>query len=201
VSACLGEQLTALVDGALGHDERDRVLGHLARCPGCHGEVEALRALKARLARAAGTAPPPPASLLAALQALSVPGADPLPRVRPARSPAVVGAPRTSRGPVRPVMPPGAAGPGRAPSRRLRRSSAVGGGLVALGVGAVLVLGGSGATPASTPVDPGSPAFVVDFASTTSGVPLADPAGAVPSMASGTSVGPVPGTPASLPRR
>jgi anti-sigma factor RsiW len=197
---CLGDRLTALVDGALGHDERERVHAHLARCAACRDEVEAQRALKARLAALAAAPPAPPPALLAALQGLAVPGADPLARGPVAvPRPAAVGAPPGQRSAVRPASPRPAAGPGRAGLRRLRRAS-VGGGLAALGVGAVLALGGGGATAASTPVDPGSPSFVVDFVSTTSEVPLADPAGAaptVPSMASVTSVS----APATLPRR
>jgi anti-sigma factor RsiW len=73
---CLGEQLTALVDGALGHAERERAHAHLAGCAGCRAEVEQQRALKARLAGLAGTGPLPPPSLVGALQALAVPGED-----------------------------------------------------------------------------------------------------------------------------
>jgi len=62
-------------------------------------------------------------------------------------------------------------------TRRLRRTGTVGGGLLLVGVGLALVLGGPAISPASTPVDPGSTTFVVDFVSTTSDVPLADPAG------------------------
>ncbi|MBO2455090.1 zf-HC2 domain-containing protein [Actinomadura barringtoniae] len=47
--SCLGERLTALVDGELGHDERDRALAHLARCERCRSEADALRRLKGRL--------------------------------------------------------------------------------------------------------------------------------------------------------
>ncbi|WP_207933669.1 zf-HC2 domain-containing protein, partial [Actinomadura sp. GC306] len=47
--SCLGERLTALVDGELGHEERDRVLAHLAGCAQCRDEVTSLRLLKGRL--------------------------------------------------------------------------------------------------------------------------------------------------------
>ena len=46
---CLGERLTALVDGELDHDERDKALAHLASCAGCRAEADTLRALKRRL--------------------------------------------------------------------------------------------------------------------------------------------------------
>ncbi|GAA4240915.1 hypothetical protein GCM10022254_67620 [Actinomadura meridiana] len=47
--SCLGERLTALVDGELGHEERDRALAHLACCDQCRDEVASLRKLKGRL--------------------------------------------------------------------------------------------------------------------------------------------------------
>jgi anti-sigma factor RsiW len=46
---CLGERLTALVDGELDHDERDKALVHLASCAECRAEADTLRALKRRL--------------------------------------------------------------------------------------------------------------------------------------------------------
>jgi putative zinc finger protein len=52
----LGDRLSALVDGELGHDDRDRMLTHLARCAECRAEATALRALKRRLAALGDTA-------------------------------------------------------------------------------------------------------------------------------------------------
>lgn len=57
--SCLGERLTALVDGELGHEERERALRHLAGCAACRAEADALRRLKARLR---GLATPPDTS-------------------------------------------------------------------------------------------------------------------------------------------
>ncbi|QBI52593.1 anti-sigma factor family protein [Streptomonospora litoralis] len=45
----LGERLSALVDGELGHTERDRALRHLAACENCRFEAEMMRGLKRRL--------------------------------------------------------------------------------------------------------------------------------------------------------
>jgi anti-sigma factor RsiW len=45
----LGQRLSALVDGELDCDERDRVLGHLVRCSWCRDEAAALRTLKRRM--------------------------------------------------------------------------------------------------------------------------------------------------------
>ena len=45
----LGQQLSALIDGELTGEERDRVLWHLVRCSWCQDEAAALRALKRRM--------------------------------------------------------------------------------------------------------------------------------------------------------
>jgi anti-sigma factor RsiW len=45
----LGQQLSALIDGELDGDERDRVLWHLVRCRWCQDEAAAMRALKRRM--------------------------------------------------------------------------------------------------------------------------------------------------------
>ncbi|MEU3841928.1 zf-HC2 domain-containing protein [Streptomyces sp. NPDC028635] len=70
----LGDRLSALVDGELGHETRERVLAHVATCPKCKAEVDAQRRLKNVFAE---VAPPPPSeSFLARLQGL--PGGDDL---------------------------------------------------------------------------------------------------------------------------
>ncbi|MET7325248.1 zf-HC2 domain-containing protein [Streptomyces sp. NPDC005549] len=68
----LGDRLSALVDGELGHDARERVLAHVATCPKCKSEVDAQRRLKNVFAEAAP--PAPSESFLARLQGL--PGGD-----------------------------------------------------------------------------------------------------------------------------
>lgn len=151
-----GETLSALVDGALSHDERDRVHAHLAGCDRCRAEVEVLRGLKVRLFGLAAATPPPPAGLEATLRSLAAP-VPPRRALTGAAVPVEVRRPVTVRHPRR--------------HRRLRRTSAVGG-IVALGLGAALLLGGGGDAPATTPVDPGSTAFVADFASTTGDAPV-----------------------------
>ncbi|MDQ0583288.1 anti-sigma factor family protein [Streptomyces rishiriensis] len=70
----LGDRLSALVDGELGHDTRERVLAHVATCPKCKSEVDAQRRLKNVFAE---VAPPAPSeSFLARLQGLPA-GGDP----------------------------------------------------------------------------------------------------------------------------
>ncbi|WP_077800294.1 anti-sigma factor [Streptomyces sp. JHA26] len=64
----LGDRLSALVDGELGHDARERVLAHVATCPKCKAEVDAQRRLKNVFAEAAQ--PTPSESFLARLQGL-----------------------------------------------------------------------------------------------------------------------------------
>ncbi len=68
----LGDRLSALVDGELGHDARERVLAHVATCAKCRAEVDAQRRLKNVFAQAAP--PPPSESFLARLQGLPAGG-------------------------------------------------------------------------------------------------------------------------------
>lgn len=68
----LGDRLSALVDGELGHDTRERVLAHVATCAKCKSEVDAQRRLKNVFAE---VAPPAPSeSFLARLQGLPAGG-------------------------------------------------------------------------------------------------------------------------------
>ncbi|WP_328937715.1 anti-sigma factor [Streptomyces tauricus] len=70
----LGDRLSALVDGELGHEARERVLAHLATCAKCKSEADEQRRLKNVFAE---VAPPPPSeSFLARLQGLPA-GGDP----------------------------------------------------------------------------------------------------------------------------
>lgn len=176
-SPCLGDLLTALVDGELGHSAREKALAHLTGCSACRADVEDQRRLKARLA--ALHVDPPSAELSSRLLALSVPGVEPTARasgrVRPVTvRPVTV---RVRRGPAGTTRPP--TRPNRRSGvRRMRRAGAVGGSLVLAGLAAALVLGGSTAGGASTPIDPGADVFVVKHVSTTGGLPLHEPVGA-----------------------
>jgi anti-sigma factor RsiW len=77
----LGELVSALVDGELGHRERERALAHLTFCADCRREVEATRALKSRLRSL--ESPAVPADLTMALLRMAEPGGPLPPRVRP----------------------------------------------------------------------------------------------------------------------
>src|SRR5690349_6348518 len=61
----LAEQRSALVDGALGDADRERVLNHLVGCPGCRAEVAELRRLRRLLNLEASPVTPPPSYDLA----------------------------------------------------------------------------------------------------------------------------------------
>jgi anti-sigma factor RsiW len=163
----LGERLTALVDGELGHDERDRALVHLAACDQCRADADALRALKRRLRAVADVVPPE--GLLGRLAAMGEPG-DPLP-------PAVRPLPGESRAPV--ATRPRDTRPRRAasPRRRLPRGRYLLAGaatLAVLGVGGAAFAAGS--EPRSLPrVSPSVEQFAVEHALTSGDVPLTDP--------------------------
>lgn len=158
--ACLGELAAALVDGELDHPTRERAQRHLAHCAACRAEVEAQRRIKASLSVLAPS-PLPPADLAARLLALPAPGSD-----------------RLAGGPVGPARPvtvrPGPGPRGTHPvgrRRGLRRRTAVGSAVAALGVVALAL--GSPQSARSTPVDPATDSFVVEHVDTTSEVPRA----------------------------
>jgi anti-sigma factor RsiW len=75
----LGDRISALVDGELSHEERERALAHLAHCARCRAEVDSERQIKATIR--AQLPPALPAGLVASLQQLAEPG-DPLPPER-----------------------------------------------------------------------------------------------------------------------
>lgn len=176
----LGPRISALVDGELGHETRDRALAHVAHCPACQDVLESERAVKDLLAAAA---PPAPSDrMLASLQALALPGNPVPPRAR-----------TMPQGPVVPVLPP----PGRAPRgsradsrgplgsrpvgpgvalRRSRRAryAAVGALSVAgLVLGTAFAAGAPRQSP--SPVVPPAAELTVEHNATTSGFSLGDP--------------------------
>lgn len=169
----LGARVSALVDGQLGHSERDRVLAHVAHCTACRQAVDAERTVKALLA---GAAPPSPSDgLLAALRGLAEPGGPVSPRPR-----------SMPLGPVVPTLPPPGRGPfgarrdSRRPAtgRRAQRVRYAAAGAVSV---AGLVLGtafaaGGGAGAGAMTVVPAAAELSVEHAATTSGLPLGDPA-------------------------
>lgn len=169
----LGSRLSAVVDGEVGHAERERVYAHLARCAGCRELVEAERAVKARLAGMA--APETPESLLLRLRGLPAPergagrASTPVVAARPEtprRQPRPAdGRPRSRPTPLRGLRPHGAS--------RLRRSAAGASLVMAAALTTAFVVGGE---QGAGTVRPAVEKFGVEHASVTGGVPLVDPA-------------------------
>jgi anti-sigma factor RsiW len=175
----LGERLTALVDGELNHDERDRALAHLACCEQCRAEADAQRRLKRRLRSLTDVTPS--ADLLGRLQAMSEPGGPLPPPPRPlpgAARPPVMPRPGAQR--LNGERPAGRGRGGRAgeeiQSRRRprRRYLALGVATFAVvGVGVVSFV--AGAEPGQLPrVAPALEQFAVEHALTSGDIPVTD---------------------------
>lgn len=160
--ACLGDVVAALVDGELGHAARERAQRHLAHCVSCRDEVDAQRRLKARLSGLSGQAPAVDPALATRLLRLAVPGSDVVRPGRPRPGPTGSTRPRGVRPRSRRSTAVGPRG-----RRVLRRRATAGTALLALGLTAAFALGSPQPQPPSTPLDPGTDAFVVEFISTT----------------------------------
>lgn len=164
-----GASLSALVDGELGHDERDRVLAHLAHCAECRDEASALRRLKQRIRdlddEAAG------AELARRLVALAEAG-DPAPLERRL---SLAGQRRTA---MRIYPEPAAFGPPGAGSRRRRAPYFVAGvfSVLVAGVGGASFLLGGGDQAPGPHVTPPAEMFTVEHSVTTGDVPFTKPA-------------------------
>jgi len=187
--SCLGERLTALVDGELGHEERERVLAHLAGCAHCRAEADGLRRLKGRLRGLAdlpasdGADDLPSGDFLTRLHSLAgsaeatPPGPPPRPPsgpqagtpARPLRSsgrrPSASARPRDTRPAGR------AAALARRPPRR--RYLVMGAATLFIGLGtASYAVGGRQDVPTVTPA---FDRFAVEHALTSGDVPMTDP--------------------------
>ncbi len=193
----LGDRLSALVDGELGHDERDRLLVHLAACKECRTEAAALRALKRRVG--ALEDPAIDATLLARLLMFAEPG-EPVPdrrrALRGALRPALLMYPdaqpsgRRPRGTRRSVnwrADGGQAEGGRAPLRpgwsagrpSRRRANYVIASVVSfvvVGVGGLSFVVGGGEGAPGPHITPPVEMFTVEHSVTTGEVPFANPA-------------------------
>jgi anti-sigma factor RsiW len=144
----LGERISALVDGELDHDARDRALAHLSRCELCRAAVAEERWVKARLKQLPATEPS--AALLTSLFA-AVP-ASPL-----GFEPASLGAVSHLR-----------------PSFIVAGAGSISAAMFAL----AYLLGGAvpASQPAAPAVIPPVGQFSAQFAGTTEGLPFSDPA-------------------------
>lgn len=171
----LGPRISALVDGELDHESRDRALAHVAHCPECRDLLDAERSVKDLLAAADG--PAPPDRVLAALNGLARPGGPLPPRAR-----------TMPQGPVVPVLPPPGRLPQRAerasrgpsghgsPMRRSRRVRyAAAGTLSFAGLLLVTAFAAGGQGGPSSPVVPPSAELSVEHTATTVGITVGDP--------------------------
>jgi anti-sigma factor RsiW len=162
----LGERLSALVDGELDHDTRDRLLAHLAGCAECRAEVDDERRLKARLGGLAD--PEMPAELLVRLHAVAQTTAPP--RDVAATAPTAPSRPRSRRDSSRPATRGGR----RRLVRRTRVAALGTGGLLAAAMTFAFVIGGGAASGQA--VTPSVDRLTVEHAAVTSDVPLTGPA-------------------------
>jgi Putative zinc-finger len=171
----LGERTSALVDGELSHDQRERALAHLTRCAECRAEVDAERRVKAVIREQ--TVPSPSPDLVASLLRLAEPG-DPLPPDRvPFPGPARRTAgwrPAAGRPGSRPAARTGPSRPGRSPRLRRGLTVATGGVLTAAAATVGLALLGGTGPGAPAPVVPPVEQFTVEHVRSTSSQPFAD---------------------------
>ncbi|WP_067455475.1 anti-sigma factor family protein [Actinomadura macra] len=185
--SCLGESLTALVDGELDHEERDRALAHLAGCARCRAEADMLRRLKGRLrelsepAASDGADDLPTDDFVTRLRSLAG-SAETVPPGPPAPSPgASTRLPRSSPRAARPSAaarprdnrPAGRAAAAAALRGHSRRYLVVGAATLFLGLGtASYAAGGGDEAPTVTPA---FDRFAVEHALTSGDAPMTDP--------------------------
>ncbi|MFG1817259.1 anti-sigma factor family protein [Kribbella sp. NPDC049174] len=169
------DKLSAVVDGALDHDSRDKVLSHLVGCDTCRSEVDAQRRLKARIA--ALESPEPSTDLMQRLMGVSSFSPEPREEIRPVLTPAVSLFPQRS---AFPAARTGATRPGAPRTSRSRRRTGVLGAAgsaaaVASLLGTAFVVGDPSRQEQPPTLQPPVASFSSDHASTTSGAPFTDP--------------------------
>lgn len=171
------DQLSALVDGELDHETRDKLLGHLAYCPDCRQIVEAERRLKAMLRGLSdlGTEPPPLRAPVERLMATLPPPAT------PPRSRWLGPGPMLAVEPRPPAIPVARVNPEVNTARRNARRAKYAVGLVSVTgafFGVAFAMGGEPSEAPGPAVAPPVQQYSIDHARTSSGLPLADPAAA-----------------------
>ena len=168
------DKLSAVVDGELDHDSRDKVLSHLVSCETCRGEVDAQRRLKARLAAAAPIEPS--SDLMQRLLGVPSFSTEPREEVRPVVTPVVSLFPQRS---AFPAARTGATRPGSRVSRARRRTGVLGAAgsaaAVASLLGTAFVLGDPARTEQPPVLQPPVASFSADHAAATNGTPFTDP--------------------------
>jgi anti-sigma factor RsiW len=166
----LGDEISAVVDGELSHDARDRALAHIAVCSECRAAVEAERRTKSAVIGLDPLGLPPELGV----RLLGLPAALTAPHGLRAGT-AWLAEHRPRRGRGSDSRRPTSGRPARS-ARQRRRTSALTGGALAVGacVAAVVIGGGpSGGRPVTPQVD----RFTVEHAAVTPEVPLTDQGG------------------------
>jgi anti-sigma factor RsiW len=171
------DKLSAVVDGELDHDSRDKVLSHLVGCDTCRSEVDAQRRLKARLAATA--APDPSMDLMQRLMGVSSFGTEPREEIRPVLTPAAA----FTLSPQRSAFPAARSDATRPGSRTATRSRRRTGVLGAAGsaaamaslLGTAFVLGDPARSEQPPSLQPPLTSYTADHAAATAGAPFADP--------------------------
>lgn len=151
----LGERLSALIDGELSHQQRERVLAHLANCAPCRLEAAALRMLKQRM-HALGEATADTALTDRLIAVAGVAGPAPWRSRLPLGRRSVLGAPRR-RWPVRSLAVAGLT-------------------LAGFGVPAAAFLAGGGQQDPGPSVSPPIDMFVVQHEISAGSAPMLTPA-------------------------
>jgi anti-sigma factor RsiW len=168
------DKLSAVVDGELDHDSRDRVLGHLVICDTCRSEVDAQRRLKSRLT--ATPDPEPSLDLMQRLMGVSSFSPEPREEVRPVITPAVSLYPQRS---AFPAARTDATRPGSRSTRSRRRTGVLGAAgsaaAVASLLGTAFVLGDPARSEQPPALQPPLTSYSADHAAATNGAPFADP--------------------------
>lgn len=172
----LGDRISALVDGELGHDARERALAHVAHCPPCREALERERSVKGLLAATAG--PAPSTQMLASLSSMSVSGGPLPPRARQMpQSPVVPLLPtpgRLGRGARRPGGRTDSPGPAYT-SRRARRVRVAAAGALSVGLLLSTAFAAGGSRPTDPPVVPPAAELSVEHTATTTSVTVGNP--------------------------
>jgi anti-sigma factor RsiW len=168
----LGDEISAVVDGELSHDARDRALAHIAVCAECRAAVEAERRTKAAIAGvdSLGLSPELGVRLLGLPAELTAPQG-----LRTGTAWLAEHRPRIGRRSSTSPRGPESRRPARS-GRRRRRASVLTGGALVVGAFATAVLVGGGPT-GGRPVTPQVDRFSVEHASVTPEVPLTDQGG------------------------
>ena len=176
----LGIRVSALADGQLSHEERDRALAHVARCEQCRHELEQERETKAALRGLPLVEPP--AELVKALLAMAETGGPLPPQRRPFPGPATPAVGWRSHhrrpGTVRPAGSEASRRPDVAPRPTRPRVQLAAAGALSAGALTLLLATLGTATTGSAPaaVVPPMKTFAVEHAKSTGALPFVEPA-------------------------